>query len=165
MWITSMGVIMGWRGVSQNEGILVVLFEFNISYGTVLWRHPTVWPFIDHTYIDGILPKGPYPPCLRMADRALLAGYHRYAVEWRYMVLYNMIFHAALHWLTPGTYKCYKFLVTQSMNQNLNSQKILHISPSLASYVYCEDYEESLPLYNGTTLYQYGCCMVATCRL
>ena len=24
---------------------------------------------------DGILPKGPYLPCLRMADRALLAGY------------------------------------------------------------------------------------------
>ena len=29
-------------------------------------------------YINGILPKGPYPPCLRMADRALLAGYPRY---------------------------------------------------------------------------------------
>ena len=29
-------------------------------------------------YHDGILPKGPYPPCLRMADRALLAGYPRY---------------------------------------------------------------------------------------
>ena len=28
--------------------------------------------------IDGILSKGPYPPCLRMADRALLAGYPRY---------------------------------------------------------------------------------------
>ena len=27
--------------------------------------------------IEGILPKGPYPPCLRMADRALLAGYPR----------------------------------------------------------------------------------------
>ena len=26
-------------------------------------------------HIEGILPKGPYPPCLRMADRALLAGY------------------------------------------------------------------------------------------
>ena len=26
-------------------------------------------------HIDGILPKGPYPPCLCMADRALLAGY------------------------------------------------------------------------------------------
>ena len=30
-----------------------------------------------HAYVDGILPKGPYPPCLRMADRALLAGYSR----------------------------------------------------------------------------------------
>ena len=29
-------------------------------------------------HIDGILPKGPYPPCLRMADRALLTGYPRY---------------------------------------------------------------------------------------
>ena len=27
--------------------------------------------------IEGILPKGPYPPCSRMADRALLAGYPR----------------------------------------------------------------------------------------
>ena len=32
-----------------------------------------------HSYpiFDGILPKGPYPPCLRLADRALLAGYPR----------------------------------------------------------------------------------------
>ena len=29
-------------------------------------------------YIDGIQAKGPYPPCLRMADRALLAGYPWY---------------------------------------------------------------------------------------
>ena len=29
-------------------------------------------------HIEGILPKGPHPPCLRMADRALLAGYPRY---------------------------------------------------------------------------------------
>ena len=28
--------------------------------------------------IDDILPKGPYPPWLRMTDRALLAGYPRY---------------------------------------------------------------------------------------
>ena len=33
-----------------------------------------------YIYIDGILPKGPYPPCLRMADRALLAGNPRYVV-------------------------------------------------------------------------------------
>ena len=29
-------------------------------------------------YMEGILPKGLYPPCLRMADRALLAGYPPY---------------------------------------------------------------------------------------
>ena len=32
--------------------------------------------------IEGILPKGPYPPCLRMADRALLAGYPGYYSWW-----------------------------------------------------------------------------------
>ena len=31
-------------------------------------------------YFYGILPKGPYPPCLRMADRALLAGYTRFVI-------------------------------------------------------------------------------------
>ena len=30
-------------------------------------------------YIDGILPKWRYPPCLRMTDRDLLAGYPRWA--------------------------------------------------------------------------------------
>ena len=29
---------------------------------------------------EGILPKGPYPPCLRMAERAILAGYPRYVL-------------------------------------------------------------------------------------
>ena len=32
------------------------------------------------TYIKGILPKGPYLPCVGMAGRALFAGYHRYVV-------------------------------------------------------------------------------------
>ena len=39
------------------------------------------WTFNDHKYIvhiEGILPKGPYVPCVSMAGRALLAGYHRY---------------------------------------------------------------------------------------
>ena len=29
-------------------------------------------------HVDGVLPIGPYPPCFRMADRALLAGYPRF---------------------------------------------------------------------------------------
>ena len=35
--------------------------------------------------IKGILPKGPYLPCVSMAGRALLAGYHRY-VEFRLLL-------------------------------------------------------------------------------
>ena len=31
--------------------------------------------------IQGILPKGPYLPCVSMAGRALLAGYPRYMVS------------------------------------------------------------------------------------
>ena len=41
------------------------------------WMHHT-YLRLQHKNIDGILPKGPYPPCLRMADRALLAGYPRH---------------------------------------------------------------------------------------
>ena len=34
-----------------------------------------------HTYIYGILPKGPYLPCVSMAGWALLAGYQRYILS------------------------------------------------------------------------------------
>ena len=34
-------------------------------------------------YIEVILPKGPYPPCLRMADKSILTGYPRYLSAWR----------------------------------------------------------------------------------
>ena len=51
--------------------------------------------------IEGILPKGPYPPCLRMADSALLAGYPR-----------NM--HTITRWWSPRTH-------TEKVNDELNS--------------------------------------------
>ena len=38
-------------------------------------RHISLW-----LHIDGILPKGPYLPCIGMAGKALLAGYPRYMV-------------------------------------------------------------------------------------
>ena len=40
-------------------------------------RQPRLRP--SDPYIEGILPKGPYLPCVSMAGRALLAGYHWYA--------------------------------------------------------------------------------------
>ena len=44
------------------------------TWQAILWTNGglTYW------HIEGILPKGPYPPCLRMADKALLAGYPRH---------------------------------------------------------------------------------------
>ena len=38
-------------------------------------------------HFDGILPKGPYPPCLCMADRALLAGYPWFPVHLQILLL------------------------------------------------------------------------------
>ena len=49
---------------------LVTLFRWLMH-----WRYNDVKTRLVFPYIDGILPKGPYLPCLRMADRALLAGY------------------------------------------------------------------------------------------
>ena len=53
---------------------------------------------IFHSYSEGILPKVPYLPCVRMAGRALLAGYPRFIVwpktevsliqqQWRYFTI------------------------------------------------------------------------------
>ena len=38
------------------------------------WRG-LLWFSMSHFYLEGILPKGPYLPCVSMAGRALLAGY------------------------------------------------------------------------------------------
>ena len=62
-------------------------------------------------YIEGILSKGPYLPCLRMADRALLAGYPGYLMvnlyvsqylctQIRTVYLYRSVFTA--HYISTG---------------------------------------------------------------
>ena len=62
-----------------------------------------VWPKrcdIFPVYIEGILPKGPYLPCVSMAGRALLAGYPRYVMNSKnIIVLVTQIKHyARLAW-------------------------------------------------------------------
>ena len=52
------------------------------------WHNTRIVVEMPHWYIKGILPKGPYLPCISMAGRALLAGYHRYSEHWfRYIAL------------------------------------------------------------------------------
>ena len=52
-------------------------------------------------HIDGILSKVPYPPCLRMSDRALLAGYPRYMLGCCGIFLKDYLndFVPALYWV------------------------------------------------------------------
>ena len=62
----TMPVIKG-RGARDplSEITEIWVFKYAKSHSTTL------------EHVDGILPKGPYLPCLRMADRAILAGYSR----------------------------------------------------------------------------------------
>ena len=67
-------------------------------------------------YIEGILPKGPYLPCLRMADRALLAGYPRHVEDTDSLVtptfaIDNTWVERILRWKAV-VYKCRSKLVT-----------------------------------------------------
>ena len=48
-----------------------------------------------NAHIKAILPKGPYLPCVSMAGRALLAGYHRYIQKihmWSWSLLNGFLF-------------------------------------------------------------------------
>ena len=55
--------------------------------------------------IEGILLKGPYPPCLRMADRALLAGYPRYV-----SIDLQIISQMLPVWHLTGPNRCFRIL-------------------------------------------------------
>ena len=47
------------------------------------------WHFFSVSYIEGILPKGPYLPCASMAGRGLLAGYPRYSLEIKVVMAFS----------------------------------------------------------------------------
>ena len=76
---------MVWQFQNQHSMIDTVTYPCKIIYVCKrgLWYNSTQCDTTLYTaqqcrtQLDGILPKGPYPPCLRMADRALLAGYLR----------------------------------------------------------------------------------------
>ena len=65
-----------WKGFAKKR--LWATRTLHEAFAFAVWRDKmksdTVF-FVVH--LEGILPKGLCPPCLRMADRALLAGYPR----------------------------------------------------------------------------------------
>ena len=83
-------------------------------------------------HIDGILLKGSYPPCLRMADRALLAGYPRYLVCDFYQ---NMTLYVELVLIRPlfsGSWiplQCYWMsIIASQITYNLIVQQFLRLT-------------------------------------
>ena len=69
--------------------------------------------YIGYPYFDGILPKGPYPPCLRMSERALLAEYPRFTCL---KVVQHPIFHY---------YNLYVMIVIDNLLASLNNVWLL----------------------------------------
>ena len=62
-----------WLGRWLAEEICIQIKVGRFNKSKLYWYQST-----GYAHFDGILQKGPYPPCLRMADRALLVGYPRF---------------------------------------------------------------------------------------
>ena len=67
--------VCGWNELSFDT------WECSSTRSEILWGCNFEDDMSVGAYLEDILLKGPYPPCLRMADRALLAGYPRSAVQ------------------------------------------------------------------------------------
>ena len=59
--------------LSGNKSLSVPMLTAYVA----IWHQTTIRC---QPHIEGILPKGPYLPCVSMAGRALLAGYSRYEI-------------------------------------------------------------------------------------
>ena len=92
---------MSWTSIEINK-------IWGNNYMVVNWKKSDPWLIWDkpwHLDIDGILPKGPYPPCLRMAGRALLAGYPRHVPDVVLEGKHGIHISYAYHWTgAPFTY-------------------------------------------------------------
>ena len=94
----------------------------------------------DHPYCEGILPKGSYPPCLRMADRALLAGYPRLIISIvqssRGRVVGNLYRSLHITRLAGLSSRCddalYAIIIAHSLQQGFLKSRVMRGGRSLA---------------------------------
>ena len=64
-----------WFQCIYQSNFIHLLNQFSL-YPIIPFQRLSIYIII--AYFEGILPKGPYRPCVSMAGRALLAGYHRF---------------------------------------------------------------------------------------
>ena len=67
-------------------------------------------------YFEDIMPKGPYPPCVNMAGRALLAGYHRFVClkQIKHYSTYSELYTVGVLF---NTFRKYKHMAKQNVWQ------------------------------------------------
>ena len=96
-------------------------------------------------YKEGILPKGPYLPCVSMAGRALLAGYHRINlghISW-------MSIHKCFFPFESFILLCFKKIL---LDENLLEAILLNVIEKWFNLgFYCESYGKQLILYMPIT--------------
>ena len=71
-----------WCIIKRGQNGLYLLYSICSNVIRYLW-----YLINQNLHVDGILPKWPYPPCLRMTHRALLAGYPRCVCDCLYTIM------------------------------------------------------------------------------
>ena len=87
-----------------------------------------------YLHIEGILPKGPYPPCVSMADRALFAGYPRIMSSEHWQTYMNHCFGLIKTniWLTQAFCGCVLWVFIYSLIYFIIFRKLCDINSTVA---------------------------------
>ena len=88
---SSWGCSCSWCSTPSRESFCLVVSNmeriwagrncFSVPYTMLPGSQPLLGLLSWYPVFEGILPKGPYLPCISMAGRALLAGYHHCIVN------------------------------------------------------------------------------------
>ena len=101
----------------------MIIFKFDHKW---LRTFAFIEPLSSNTclaYIEGTLPKGPYLPCLHMADRALWAGYPRYVNA---KLVGNSMFYI-LTWSVINSLQHKDMICNQTSHLNIDSGMDFHL--------------------------------------
>ena len=130
---------MHWRYCSLALSSQHGLFESKIlkidpiahlqGWGMHIFHNIIVW------FMTGVLPKGPHLPCLSMAGRALLAGYHRHLLP---LQLLQAILCLTKHFISCTQQIIFKVYIEIIMKMNARIFSFgNHVQYSADDYLFC----------------------------
>ena len=128
--------VMYYRSLEKLCGIYKLMIHYIEVRGSDHTAHRCLQQVL--LYVDGILPKRPYPPCIRMADRALLAEYPRCVME-------CVSFELGIHYLTEMALRHNVILESQCCAQKCGIVQTLYITDTpfeSQNFIYWYIYEK-----------------------